>query len=361
MLGLIISLIVIVWVGWMIAKKGYAAAVLLVAGVVLLACAVLLDVDPGLTIKKSSGSAFFDIFKVVETTLSTTLAGLGLSIMAMGGFAKYMDKLNAGRALYAVVGGPLKYIKSPYLLACMGFVVTQIVGMAIPSASGLALMMMVTLYPVLIRAGVSRMTAVCIIAASRFFDLGPGSANCMLAAKTSGIEWAEYFLSWQMKIYFPLLICMLVCQYFTQRYWDKREGVDEGYAALQAQFAAEKEEKLDVPKLYALLPMIPLFILLIFNPTVIGAWGIKIKVGVPTAIVLSVIIAMVFELIRTRKIFDVMAGMKSFFEGMGKQFAVVVSLIVAGQVFGKGLIAIGAVDSLISGVESMGMGVGFMV
>ena len=40
MLGLIISLIVIVWVGWMIAKKGYAAAVLLVAGVVLLACAV---------------------------------------------------------------------------------------------------------------------------------------------------------------------------------------------------------------------------------------------------------------------------------------------------------------------------------
>ena len=361
MLGLIISLLVIVWVGWMIAKKGYAAAVLLVAGVVLLACAVLLDVDPGLTIKKSSGSAFFDIFKVVETTLSTTLAGLGLSIMAMGGFAKYMDKLNAGRALYAVVGGPLKYIKSPYLLACMGFVVTQIVGMAIPSASGLALMMMVTLYPVLIRAGVSRMTAVCIIAASRFFDLGPGSANCMLAAKTSGIEWAEYFLSWQLKIYFPLLICMLVCQYFTQRYWDKREGLDEGYAALQAQFAAEKEEKLDVPKLYALLPMIPLFILLIFNPTVIGAWGIKIKVGVPTAIVLSVLIAMIFELIRTRKIFDVMAGMKSFFEGMGKQFAVVVSLIVAGQVFGKGLIAIGAVDSLISGVESMGMGVGFMV
>ena len=361
MLGLIISLVVIVWVGWMIAKKGYATAVLMIAGVVLLACAVLLDVEPGIALKKSSGSAFFDIFKVVETTLSSTLAGLGLSIMAMGGFAKYMDKLNAGRALYAVVGGPLKYIKSPYMLACMGFVVTQIVGMAIPSASGLALMMMVTLYPVLIRAGVTRMTAVCIIGASRFFDLGPGSANCMLAAKTSGIEWAEYFLSWQMKIYFPLLICMLVSQYFVQRYWDKREGIDEGYAALQAQFAEEKGEELNVPKIYALLPIIPLVILLIFNPTVIGAWGINIKVGVPTAIVLSVFIAMLFEFIRTRKVFDIVAGMKAFFEGMGKQFAVVVSLIVAGQVFGKGLIAIGAVDSLISGVESMGMGVGFMV
>ena len=53
--------------------------------------------------------------------------------------------------------------------------------------------------------------------------------------------------------------------------------------------------------------------------------------------------------------------MKTFFEGMAKQFSVVVALIVAGQVFGKGLIAIGAVNSLITGVESLGMGVGFMV
>lgn len=45
MLGLIISLIVIVWVGWMIAKKGYATAVLMIAGVVLLACAVLIDAE----------------------------------------------------------------------------------------------------------------------------------------------------------------------------------------------------------------------------------------------------------------------------------------------------------------------------
>ena len=330
MLGLIISLVVIAWVGWMIAKKGYATAILMIAGTVLLACAVLIDAEPGIVLKKATGSAFFDIFKVIETTLSSTLGGLGLSIMAMGGFARYMDTLHAGRALYAVVGGPLKYIKSPYMLACMGFIVTQVIGMAIPSASGLALMLMVTLYPVLIRAGVSRMTAVCIIGASRFFDLGPGSANCMLAAKTSGIEWAEYFLGWQMKIYFPLLICMLVSQYFTQRYWDKREGIDEGYAALQEQFRQEQSEKLSVPKIYA-------------------------------AIVLSVFIAMIFEFVRLRDGFAVLGNMKTFFEGMAKQFSVVVALIVAGQVFGKGLIAIGAVNSLITGVESLGMGVGFMV
>lgn len=361
MLGLIISILVIVWVGWTIAKKGYAPAILMIAGVVLLSCAVLLGTDPGLTLKKPTGAIFFDIYKVVEDVFSTTLGGLGLNIMIMGGFARYMDTLSAGRALYDVVGGPLKYIKNPYILACVGFIVTQIIGMAIPSAAGLGLMLMVTLYPVLIRAGVSRMTAVCIVAASRFFDLGPGSANCMLAAKTSNIEWAEYFLGWQLKIYFPLLITMLVAQYFTQRYWDAKEGPDAGYEELRRQFEQESATESSMPKIYSLLPVIPLFILLIFNPVVIGRYGYNIKVGVPAAIMLSTLIAMLFEFIRTRNGYDVLKGMKSFFEGMGKQFAVVVSLIVAGQVFGKGLIAIGAVNSLISGVESLGYGVGFLV
>ena len=154
---------------------------------------------------------------------------------------------------------------------------------------------------------------------------------------------------------------MLVTQYFTQKYWDKREGPDEGYEELRRQFQQEATTEASVPKIYALLPLVPLFILLIFNPVVIGRYGYNIKVGVPAAIVLSTLIAMLFEFIRTRKGYEVLAGMKSFFEGMGKQFAVVVSLIVAGQVFGKGLIAIGAVNALITGVESLGYGVGFLV
>lgn len=361
-MGLTISLVVIAWVAWMIAKKGYATAILLIAGVTLLSMSVLLNLGPGLVLKKSSGSSFFDIFLVVQNIMSSNLGGLGLSIMAMGGFSRYMDTLHAGQALYAAVGGPLKYIKSPYTLACMGFIISQIVGMAIPSASGLALMLMVTLYPVMIRAGVSRLTAVAIIGSSRFFDLGPGSANCLLAAKTAGIEWAEYFLSWQLKIYFPLLLVMLVSHYFVQRYWDRREGPDPEEQALREQFIKEQtDSEVKVPKLYALLPIIPLVILLLFNPVVLGQVGINIKVDVPSAIVLSTFIAMVFEFIRSRKGFEVLAGMKSFFEGLGKQLTVVVALIVAGQVFGEGLIAIGAVNSLIVGVESMGMGAGFMV
>lgn len=103
-----IAIVVIVCVGYLIIKKVYPTAVLMIAGLVLLCCAVLLDVEPGLALKKGTGSEFFDIFKIIQDVFSTTLGGLGLNIMCMGGFAKYMDKLEAGRSLYDVVSAPLK-------------------------------------------------------------------------------------------------------------------------------------------------------------------------------------------------------------------------------------------------------------
>lgn len=71
MLGLTIAAIVTVAAGYLIVKRAYAPAVLLVAGVVLLAIAALGDIGLGLGLKKSSGSIFFDIFLVVENVMST--------------------------------------------------------------------------------------------------------------------------------------------------------------------------------------------------------------------------------------------------------------------------------------------------
>ena len=331
-----IAIVVIVCVGYLIIKKVYPTAVLMIAGLVLLCCAVLLDVEPGLALKKGTGSEFFDIFKIIQDVFSTTLGGLGLNIMCMGGFAKYMDKL-----------------------AMAGFIVDQLLGMAIPSASGLGLLMMVTMYPVFIRAGVPRMTAVCVIAAGRFFDLGPGSASCNMACKTAGIEWADYFLNWQMGIYWALLPTMLVTMYFAQKYWDKREGLDPDFEALREKFRQEEADDTNkAPKIYALLTVLPLFLLLTFNPIVTEYFGLPtIKLGIPAAVIITIFVSMIFEYIRKREFVEVMASMKVFFEGMGKYFAVVVTLIVAGQVFGKGLTAIGAVNALIAGAESMGLGV----
>ena len=68
---------------------------------------------------------------------------------------------------------------------------------------------------------------------------------------------------------------------------------------------------------------------------------------VVTAMVISTVIAIIFELIRLRNFRDVLASFKLFFEGMGKILVSVVSLIVCGEFFAAGLIKSGFMGTLI--------------
>ena len=94
MLSLGIALLTTIVVAWLIVKRMKPQAVLFAGGFFLLAVAILMGV-PLLDAKKSTGLVWFDIFKFVEDTFSTRAAGIGLMIMTVGGFAKYMDYIGA--------------------------------------------------------------------------------------------------------------------------------------------------------------------------------------------------------------------------------------------------------------------------
>ncbi len=80
-----------------------------------------------------------------------------------------------------------------------------------------------------------------------------------------------------------------------------------------------------------------------------------------TAMILSTLISMLFEYIRLRDARAVLTSFQLFFDGMGRQFAIVVSLIVCGEVFANGLLKVGAVDRLIAGAQAAGFGVRAMI
>jgi|GEM_PF-6598 transporter, anaerobic C4-dicarboxylate uptake C (dcuC) family len=442
MFAIIIGLIVIALVVTLLLKGYYPQAILFMGGVVLLTCTAIFGWGDLLNAKQTTNFIGFDIFKVFSTGFSSRIAGLGLTLMAIGGFSRYMEHVGASAALFSVFEKPLKLIKSPYVLLGASFLVSQIMVIFVPSHAGLALLLMVTLYPILIRSGVSPMSALGVIGYAQFVDVGPGSGNAILAAQTAGVDVSEYFVYYQlplfvgvviiltfvhmfvqrwwdkregwvfdpnniqtlagaktteqdkkvpkiyailpiiplfliiffskvagshirmdvvtaMGIYWALLPTMLVTMYFAQKYWDKREGLDPDFEALREKFRQEEADDTNkAPKIYALLTVLPLFLLLTFNPIVTEYFGLPtIKLGIPAAVIITIFVSMIFEYIRKREFVEVMASMKVFFEGMGKYFAVVVTLIVAGQVFGKGLTAIGAVNALIAGAESMGLGV----
>jgi DcuC family C4-dicarboxylate transporter len=67
-------------------------------------------------------------------------------------------------------------------------------------------------------------------------------------------------------------------------------------------------------------------------------------------------IAFIFELVRTRQLKNVFASLKIFWEGMGKVFATVITLIVAAEIFSFGLISLGFIDGLVDFSQHLGFG-----
>ncbi|MBQ5419027.1 MAG: C4-dicarboxylate ABC transporter, partial [Selenomonas sp.] len=113
MLAMALALITTVIVAYMILHKKNAQTVLFAGGIFLMAMTILLGY-PLLEGKKSTGMVWFDIFKFIEDTFSSRAAGIGLLIMAVGGFAKYMEHIGASRVLVYLSAKPLSMMKSPY-------------------------------------------------------------------------------------------------------------------------------------------------------------------------------------------------------------------------------------------------------
>ena len=354
MLGMIVALFVIVVCGYLIVKEYKAQSVLLAGGFAMMIFAIIFNFGPILPAKQSTGFIWFDLFKFVEDLLTSRTASLGILIMSVAGFARYMDKIGASEALVNISIKPLRVIKSPYVVLAVGFFIGQLMHMVIPSASGLGLVLMVTMYPIFVGLGVSKTSATAVIGTNSCLDLGPASANTVLAAKTAGLPVVDYFMTYQLPIGITITLIIAVVHFFVQRWFDnKYDGkLSDRIAQFQATASTGDEKKDAPPGYYALLPLIPLACIVLFG--YIKLYGIKMDI-VP-AMFIGLSVGMILELIRYGNVKKMFASIQSFFDGMGKQFASVVTLIVAGETFAKGLTSLGAIDTIIHSAESLGFG-----
>ena len=143
MLSLFLAATGVVIAAYLIIKKYYAPWALLMVGVVLLVVSTLISGDPLVTGKKATNNYFFDLIQVFTNLLQSRTAGLGMNIMVVGGFAAYMDKIGATKALVSVCTKPLSKIHAPYILLAVGYLLGQLLNVFIPSATGLGMLLMV--------------------------------------------------------------------------------------------------------------------------------------------------------------------------------------------------------------------------
>ncbi len=354
-MSLLIALIGLVFAGRLILKNyNPPQAVLFLTGIAMMTIAIF--TNNAVFVDKSTGWIGFDIFEYIRNTFSNRAGGLGLKIMLIGGFAMFMSAIGASQVMVKVAAKPLMKLNSPYLMLAMAFILGgQSLSLFISSATGLGLLLMATLYPVLIRLGCSKAAVAAVLASTCAIEFGPGSGNSILAAQTAGgVDITEFFINEQLPVISILIVAVAAIHALVQRYFDGKLNQAEQSVQLQDE---EQDTEADAPLYYLLLPMLPLFFMLTFSKMGIGT----IKVGMATAILLSVFIGLACEYIRLKQAKPVFEKLQGIFNDMGKVFATVVTLIIAGQTFAMGLKSIGAIDALLNMASSAGFSASVIV
>ena len=357
MVGVILALVMTLFAGVVIFKRYKPQLILFFSGMVLMALSIVLETGTFIKAGKSTGFIWFDIFESIRLTFSSQIANIGLIILVVGAFATYMEHIGASRALVRIMIKPLQMLRAPYLVLALTYVVGQHINIVVPSAAGLGLLLMATLYPTLIRLGVHPLAACSVIATTPCLDLGPASGMSNVAAETAGISGAVYFVDYQLHIMYPVIAVIAILHYIVQKYLDKKDGIVAGDPKILEELAAKADESgPQAPTFYALLPLVPLVLVFVFSPLMISA----IKMNIITAIFITTAFTVVLEMVRHWQVKPGYDGFDFFLKQMGPLMNVV-TIMVAASVFATGLKAIGAIDTLIEAGKTAGMGPAGMI
>lgn len=184
-----------------------------------------------------------------------------------------------------------------YFVACL-------MSLAVSSATGLGVLLMATLFPVMVNVGISRGAAAAICASPAAIILSPTSGDVVLAAKAAEMPLIDFAFKTTLPISIAAIIGMAIAHFFWQRYLDKKENISH-------EMLDVAEITTTAPAFYALLPFTPIIGVLIFD----GKWG-------PQLHIITIL--------------------------------VICMLLVAAGVFAQGLSTIGFIQSLISIATSFG-------
>lgn len=357
MLDLLIGAVVVFGVGRYIIKGYSATGVLMVGGLLLLTISVLMgkDILPASAIP--TGWRATDILEYVKFLLMNRGGDLGMMIMVLCGFAAYMTHIGANDVVIKLVSKPLQIVNSPYILMIVAYFIACLMSLAVSSATGLGVLLMATLFPVMVNVGISRGAAAAICASPAAIILAPTSGDVVIAAQISMIPLKEFAFGLTLPISIMAIVSMAVAHFFWQRFLDRKENI-------KTEILDVKEITSNAPRFYAILPFAPIIAVLLFDGKPFKPiFGIDYLAGVVppelniiTIIAGCIIISAIIEFLRSFDGKKVYAGLDVCYRGMADAFATVVILLVAAGIFAQGLSTVGFINGLISMAQSFGSG-----
>lgn len=257
------------------------------------------------------------------------------TICTVMGFSYVMKLTQCDKHLVQSISGILK--RGGVLLVPLAFFLTWWISLAIPSASGCAAAVGSILIPTLIAAGVHPAMAGAVVLAGTWGSaISPGNAHNPFVADLAGTDMMTVILNETPASVIASVACVVVMTAYAIL---RKEGAsaERSQAYMEETEKQDQEaEKFQVNPLRAMVPMVPLLLLILSSQQV----AVLPEISVP----LSMLIGVALGLIVTWS--NAQAVCCDFFDGMGSAYANIIGLIVCASVFTAGMAAAGLTGAL---------------
>lgn len=294
--------------------------------------------------------AFSDAFMKSMTT-----AGLISVILPVMGFAAVMELTGCNAHLVKMLTDPL--LKVRVVLVPGAMLVTYLINTAISSAAGCTAAVGVILIPAMMAAGIHpAMAGAAVFAGTWGSVFSPGSPHPAMIAKIANVSVIDVILAHKTASIAGALIVAALLFAEAKLFKQDRDWTPEKAGADLGKLAAAKRPTIEkVNVLMALIPMVPLALLLITVPQ----FGITTKILPKGLTVLeSMLIGSALGMLLTWT--GPTRVVTEFFDGMGRAYSLVIGIIIAAGVFIGGLEAAGVINTFLDVLKGAKSAVPFL-
>ncbi len=344
-LYVVLTAVLVVAAVYMILNKYDTRLTFLFLGVLGLAVATIVTGESVMG-DSTTGSKIIDIFDVIRSKFVSTIQGTGIRLMMIGGYVMLMNHVKAADVLALGAAKLLKGLKNPYIVLALVYIVGAVLKIFITSQIALGLLFMATMFPILTRLGVSRVSAAgaCIMIGG--MDLGPNDSTTIFASTDIlDVTPMEFFTQYEIVIGPIIMVCVGIFLAIYSSYMDKKE-----FGGLVFSEDAKKEtsiSELGVPAFYGVFPLIPLTLVVIFS------FVDGINMDVITAHIICFFLFFIVDLIVKKDMNRLTENLRQTWIWMGNYFNNIIVLISVAAVFAEAVKMLRGVDVIADALSHM--------
>ena len=338
-LYVILTALLVVAAVTMILKKVDTRLTFLFLGVIGLAAATIVTGQSVLG-DSTTGNVWLDIFDVIRAKFVSTISGTGIRLMMIGGYVMLMNHTKAADVLALGASKLLKPIKNPYIVLALVYMIGAVLKIFITSQIALGLLFMATMFPILTRMGVSKLSAAAACVAIGGMDLGPNDSTGIFAAtEILNCTPMDWFTNYELIIGPVIIVCVGIFMGIWFQYMDKKE-----FGGLVIPEEAKEDMKisdLGVPAFYGVFPLIPLTLVVVFS------FVDGIKMDVITAHIICFFLFFIVDLIVKKDMNRLQDNLKKLWVWMGNYFNNIIVLISVASVFAEAIKKLKGIDGAV--------------